>query len=85
MVRMTRWYDLLTLDHSVCRICFAAGVRGEAIAIRAVRGRYMFRNRGAWKNSLRAAFRAHVAEVHPEWAVRIEWTMAVPGYVSATQ
>lgn len=72
-----RWYDALTLDHTVCRICFAAGQRTSMAEIARLEGRPLkgdrMRHRREYITSLRAAFRRHVTAAHPEWADRIGW------------
>ena len=76
MLQPIRWYDLLTRDHTVCRICFLEraehGVRiltDPAIIAK----RSSPRTRAAYIASLRAAFRRHLATEHPDWSERVRW------------
>ena len=78
MANQIRWYDLLTLDHTVCRICFAAGERGTSIGDHArAAGRPLkgdrFRERAVYIASLRAAFKRHIEAAHPDWVERVRW------------
>lgn len=73
--RPIRWYDLLTRDHTVCKVCFAAGsheVRlvtdAETILARSTKGR-----KHVWVLRMRAALRRHIAEVHPGWVASVRW------------
>jgi hypothetical protein len=80
------WYDMLTLDHKVCRVCFerrtAANERdplkGGVAYIRvlaAAEGRPLSdTNLASYYTSLRAWLKRHIAREHPEWTANVRWT-----------
>ena len=75
--RRTPWYDMLTLDHTLCRICHADGVQTRMItdpAVIAMRSRP--HTRAAYTARQKAALRAHIAEAHPDWTDRVIWRKA---------
>jgi hypothetical protein len=79
---LLRWYDLLTLDHTVCRICYGAGDHGTRIisdpAIVALRASP--RTRAAYISKLKAALRAHITAVHPDFLPRVRWVKDLYAY-----
>lgn len=81
------WYDMLTLDHKVCRVCFqkrttanetdpAKGGVATARTLAAQEGRPLNDSSyRAYKISLRAWLKRHIAQEHPEWMDNVRWTV----------
>ena len=82
------WYDMLTLDHKVCRVCFQnrkvanerdpekGGVQ-YIRALAAAEGKPLggdSGNRGAYLQSLKGWLKRHIAKEHPGWMENIRWT-----------
>lgn len=73
MASAVGWYDLLTLDHTVCRICYAEGKRVRIITDPAVTAlRPSPRTRATYVAKQKAAFRRHITDWHPGYPVG--WT-----------
>ena len=69
--------SILTRENQVCRICFNAGVRPSVPLVPFIENLGLLRNhRGSFVSKRKAALRRHVAESHPGWMTRINWTKA---------
>lgn len=76
------WYDMLTLDHKVCRVCFnqphVANQTPTARSLALAEGRPLNdSSRAAYMLSLRAWLKRHIASQHPEWIPNVRWTKEV--------
>jgi hypothetical protein len=76
-IRPKYWYDLLTLDHTMCVFCFRTGAPRD-VSLRTQAGYAIVsrpsRNGGRqWKLQSRAAFKAHVERLHPEMMENVAW------------
>lgn len=70
------WLQMLTLDHTYCRVCFQAGRRddGGRIAGAAVlRDTQMRKTLAGVRSRQRAAVRRHFQAEHPDWVARVQW------------
>lgn len=86
MARPIRWYDLLTLDHTVCRICFNSSTRPASVAVadsrkplitheqyESIRRLPMRSRLSSLQAKRKAALRRHIDMVHPDWKDRVRW------------
>jgi hypothetical protein len=75
--RQISWYDLLTRDHTVCRICYNAGKTDVRLitdpAVILLRAKPGNRGRTTYVAKMKAAFRVHIASEHPELIDRVLW------------
>lgn len=94
-ISKTCWYDLLTRDHEVCKICFmTTSDHARRLAdmpypfmapFYAPKGSYekpekpKTQFKGPWMAAAKATIRRHIRDEHPEWLDRVRWTLNAGG------